>query len=116
MRIYFVHVLLPTHLFLKQKTTAHNLNEATLHEISDDTEEQNETLNYTDEQLQQAIDSLDEHQRICIELFYIHNKRYTVIAELTDYSILQVKSYIQNGKRNLKNYLIHQNERAKSER
>ena len=86
----------------KQKTTEHHLNEATLHEISNAVDEQSETLNYTDEQLQNAINSLDEHQRICIELFYLHNKRYTVIAELTDYSILQVKSYIQNGKRNLK--------------
>ena len=67
-----------------------------------------------DEQLKQAINSLDEHQRICIELFYLHNKRYTAIAELTDYSILQVKSYIQNGKRNLKNYLINNNERARN--
>ena len=98
----------------KQKTTEHNLNETTFYELADEPQEQNETLNYTDEQLQQAINSLDEHQRICIELFYLHNKRYSVIAELTDYSILQVKSYIQNGKRNLKNYLIHKNERAKS--
>ena len=100
----------------KQKTIEHHLDETTLQQISNDADEQNENLNYTDEQLQKAINSLDEHQRICIELFYLHNKRYIAITELTDYSILQVKSYIQNGKRNLKNYLTSHNENTKYKR
>ena len=93
----------------KQKLIINNIPDNEVCDLAD-VDVENEKLNYTDEQLQQAINFLDEHQRICIELFYLHNKRYITIAELTDYSVLQVKSYIQNGKRNLKNYLI--NERA----
>lgn len=95
----------------KQKIVTDNIDDMELYEMSNDDE--NKKLTYTDEQLQHAINTLDEHQRICIELFYLHNKRYTTIAELTDYSILQVKSYIQNGKRNLKNYLINSDARVK---
>jgi RNA polymerase sigma-70 factor (ECF subfamily) len=98
----------------KQKIVTNNIINTETYEISND--EENEKVNYSDEQLQLAINSLDESQRICIELFYLHNKRYTMIAELTDYSILQVKSYLQNGKRNLKNYLIKSDERARNKR
>jgi len=35
-------------------------------------------------------------------MFYLEKKSYRLIAQITGYSILQVKSYIQNGKRNLK--------------
>ncbi|MCZ2222637.1 MAG: sigma-70 family RNA polymerase sigma factor [Chitinophagales bacterium] len=52
--------------------------------------------------LENAIDELNDEQRICITLFYLQKKTYHQIAEITNYSLLQVKSYIQNGKRNLK--------------
>ncbi|MFI5151436.1 MAG: RNA polymerase sigma factor [Bacteroidia bacterium] len=53
-------------------------------------------------ELKQALAELNEGQRQCIELFYINEKSYSEISELTDYSEKEVKSYIQNGKRNLK--------------
>lgn len=60
----------------------------------------------TDEQaydfLEEAINELNEEQRQCVILFYLKKKSYQQIAEKTGYSLLQVKSYIQNGKRNLK--------------
>lgn len=57
------------------------------------------------DKLEEAIKSLNEEQRICIELFYLKQKCYQEITELTDFNIKQVKSYIQNGKRNLKIFL-----------
>lgn len=54
------------------------------------------------QKLEQAIIQLDEHQRICIELFYIKEKSYQEISDQTGYDLNKVKSYIQNGKRNLK--------------
>jgi RNA polymerase sigma-70 factor (ECF subfamily) len=45
---------------------------------------------------------LSEEQRICIELFYLKERSYKEIAELTGHQFNEVKSYIQNGKRNLK--------------
>ena len=52
--------------------------------------------------LETALKVLSEEQRICIDLFYIQKKSYQQISEATGYSGLQVKSHIQNGKRNLK--------------
>lgn len=61
-------------------------------------------------QLEEAIVLLNEEQRICIELFYLQQKCYQEVAESTGYSLKQVKSYIQNGKRNLKIHLSRVNE------
>ncbi len=55
--------------------------------------------------LHEAISQLKEEQKYCIELFYLQKKSYQEVAEVTGFSMKQVKSYIQNGKRNLKNHL-----------
>lgn len=52
--------------------------------------------------LSSAIQRLNPFQKMCIELFYYQNKSYSQIVELTGFSANEVKSYIQNGKRNLK--------------
>lgn len=52
--------------------------------------------------MEQAINLLNNEQKICIDLFYIKNKSYNEICDITGYSNNDVKSYIQNGKRNLK--------------
>lgn len=52
--------------------------------------------------LEEAIKKLKEEQRICIELFYLQEKSYKEVSDLTGLSLLNVKSHIQNGKRNLK--------------
>ncbi len=58
------------------------------------------------ENLDEAIETLNEVQQKCIRLFYLEEKSYEEVADITGYDFKQVKSYIQNGKRNLKNYLI----------
>ncbi len=50
----------------------------------------------------QALEELNAEQKQCVTLFYLQKKSYTEIAGTTGYSMMQVKSYIQNGKRNLK--------------
>jgi len=52
--------------------------------------------------LEMAIETLNEEQRKCIELFYLEQKSYAEVVEITGFSLNNVKSYIQNGKRNLK--------------
>jgi RNA polymerase sigma factor (sigma-70 family) len=52
--------------------------------------------------LENAINDLKDEQKKCIDLFYLKEKSYVEIAEMTGFSINEVKSYIQNGKRNLK--------------
>ncbi len=49
-----------------------------------------------------AIGTLSEEQKQCVTLFYLEKKSYQQIAAVTGFSMMQVKSYIQNGKRNLK--------------
>jgi len=52
--------------------------------------------------MEKAIELLNVDQKRCINLFYLKNKSYVEIMEMTGYSNNDVKSYIQNGKRNLK--------------
>ena len=61
------------------------------------------------QQLEEGITKLNSEQKICVELFYLQNKSYVEVAEITGYELNQVKSYIQNGKRNLKIYLEKKN-------
>ena len=49
-----------------------------------------------------AIEQLNAEQKECVSLFYLQKKSYAEIAEITGFTMLQVKSHIQNGKRNLK--------------
>ena len=53
--------------------------------------------------MEKCMESLPEEQRRSVDLFYLQEKCYKEIAEQTGYDLLKVKSYIQNGKRNLKN-------------
>ena len=54
------------------------------------------------EHMKLSLPKLKEGQRICLELFYLQNKSYQDIANETKYTLNEIKSYIQNGKRNLK--------------
>lgn len=49
-----------------------------------------------------ALDELNPEQKQCVTLFYLQKKSYRQICEETGFSYMQVKSFIQNGKRNLK--------------
>jgi RNA polymerase sigma-70 factor (ECF subfamily) len=52
--------------------------------------------------LEQSIGELNEEQKQCVTLFYLQKKSYQEIATTTGLSLMQVKSHIQNGKRNLR--------------
>ncbi len=52
--------------------------------------------------IESSLDELNEEQKNCVILFYLQKKSYNEIAISTGYSVMQVKSHIQNGKRNLK--------------
>ena len=53
-------------------------------------------------EMQTALKQLSHEQQLCVTLFYLEKKSYTDIASQTGFSMMQVKSNIQNGKRNLK--------------
>jgi RNA polymerase sigma factor (sigma-70 family) len=52
--------------------------------------------------LSEAIQQLNKEQQQCITLFYLEKKSYQSITGITGFTMMQVKSHIQNGKRNLK--------------
>jgi len=56
-----------------------------------------------------AVDTLNREQCMCIRMMYFQDRSYRDIAALTGFTLNQVKSHIQNGKRNLKNYLLSRN-------
>ncbi|MES2332776.1 MAG: sigma-70 family RNA polymerase sigma factor [Bacteroidota bacterium] len=52
--------------------------------------------------LESSLEELNPEQKTCVTLFYLQKKSYQEIVDETGYSLSHVKSYIQNGKRNLK--------------
>ena len=61
----------------------------------DDDKEKEEALNY-------CLGTLPEEQRQCVVHFFFDDFSYADIVEKTGFALNKVKSYIQNGKRNLK--------------
>ncbi|HRD43059.1 MAG TPA: sigma factor-like helix-turn-helix DNA-binding protein, partial [Ferruginibacter sp.] len=57
-------------------------------------------------QLNRALEQLNEEQKLCVTLFYLKKQTYQQIAESSGFTLMQVKSFIQNGKRNLKLQLL----------
>lgn len=52
--------------------------------------------------MEKCLELLNDEQKRCIELFYLREMSYQEVAQSTSLTMNNVKSYIQNGKRNLK--------------
>ncbi|MGF7229741.1 RNA polymerase sigma factor [Arachidicoccus sp.] len=52
--------------------------------------------------LEKCLETLSEEQNKTVRMFYLEEKCYKEVAEQTGFKIEKVRSYIQNGKRNLK--------------
>ena len=101
----WLYMVAKNHCLMKLRTT----NGRVLREITDDAlpaqeSDKSELLEHekTYDLLEEALAELSAEQRQCVTLFYLQKKSYHEIGEQTGYSPMQVKSYIQNGKRNLK--------------
>ena len=62
-------------------------------------EEESAALNY-------CMTTLTDEQQVSIRYFYMEEKSYADIVVLTGFALSKVKSYIQNGKRNLRNCIV----------
>lgn len=71
-------------------------NEFLLHQQVDDEREQDL------KKMEECINKLVEGQQQCVRLFYLEERCYKEIVTVTGFEMNQVKSFIQNGKRNLK--------------
>ena len=63
-----------------------------------DTENREEAM----QALERCMDKLTSAQKESVKLFYLDEKCYKEVADITGFTMNEVKSYIQNGKRNLK--------------
>ncbi|MEM9857495.1 MAG: sigma-70 family RNA polymerase sigma factor [Bacteroidota bacterium] len=72
-------------------------NSLVIHPVHD-----NEEMESDLSKLEECIDRLKAEQKTCVRLFYLEKKTYVEIVEATNFDLKKVKSYIQNGKRNLK--------------
>lgn len=52
--------------------------------------------------MEKCLEQLSEEQKSCVTLFYLQGKCYNEITELTGIEWNKVRSFIQNGRRNLK--------------
>ncbi len=81
----------------KEEITPHLMESELLLHLEDEPElEQNLT------KLEKCIEELAAEQKMCVQLFFLREKCYQDITGLTGFDLGKVKSYIQNGKRNLK--------------
>ena len=70
---------------------------------ADETDKESLLLNEkTYDYMGEALKELNADQQLCVTLFYMEKKSYQQITEQTGYSMMQVKSHIQNGKRNMR--------------
>ena len=83
-------------------------------EDADDLLEQELLLQRRIKLLKQAIGEIKPDQKKCVELFYLKGYSYMEVAQETGFTLKEVKSYIQNGKRNLKLIINNNDERAES--
>jgi len=76
-----------------------------LTEVADTFMENEEEAVYNDETIEKVLElipQLKDNQKVCVEAFYLQSKSYEEISESYGMSFKEVKSHIQNGKRNLK--------------
>jgi len=65
----------------------------------EENEEKNKALDY-------CLTTLPNEQNKCVKKFFMDDLSYADIVKLSGYTLNQVKSYIQNGKRNLKSCML----------
>ena len=102
----WLHVLSRNHCLMALRKSAKNPTVAMednfvengdfVHLDIDDTKETQLTI------MEKCMETLTEEQRKSVDLFYLQERCYKEVADITGYDMLKVKSYIQNGKRNLK--------------
>jgi RNA polymerase sigma factor (sigma-70 family) len=106
-------------MLIRSDSSYHKLKDRIFHNFMSENMELRDQMHplFEDEQefliehLGKALNKLKKEQGNCIRLMYLENKSYREIADITGYSMKEVKSYIQNGKRNLKNYMINLNDK-----
>lgn len=56
--------------------------------------------------LETRMSLLNKAQQLCIRLFYLEGKSYKEVSDISGFTANEVKTHIQNGKRNLKSLFL----------
>ena len=103
----WLYILMRNHCLQQLRDKSYTADEGTLAQLSATENDKEEVLlrEYTLQQMEEALALLNEEQKKTIVLFYLKKYSYEQIIATTGYTFMQVKSFIQNGKRNLKTIL-----------
>ncbi len=71
-------------------------------EDDDDAAEERAIKEILLQKIEKNLKKLKEEHKKCLTLFYLEDKSYKQIVQQTGYTLNEVKSFIQNGKANLK--------------
>jgi RNA polymerase sigma factor (sigma-70 family) len=105
----WLHVLTRNHCLMKLRAMKNR--EGRQVSIEDRPLMENEEMQHHDngfslegrlQDMEKCLETLPEEQKKSVDLFYLQEKSYREVAVITGYEMKKVKSYIQNGKRNLK--------------
>jgi RNA polymerase sigma factor (sigma-70 family) len=104
----WLYILMRNYCLQQLRDKTHNADENALNHLSASVADNDEIKlqEHTLQQMTEALEELNEEQRRTITLFYLKKYSYEQIIEQTGFTFMQVKSYIQNGKRNLKSILL----------
>ncbi len=104
----WLYILMRNHCLQQLRDKTHIADDKALAYIPDkeNDREEEQLLEHTLQQMTEAIELLNEEQKQTIVLFYLKKLSYEQIIAQTGFTFMQVKSYIQNGKRNLKTLLL----------
>ena len=104
----WLYILMRNHCLQQMRDKNYHTDDASLENLSAPETDKDELAwrDNTLQQMEEAIELLNEEQRKTIVLFYLRKYSYEQIIAQTGYTFMQVKSFIQNGKRNLKTILL----------
>jgi RNA polymerase sigma-70 factor (ECF subfamily) len=106
----WLHVLTRNHCLMqlrstKSKTVKHSVDISSIHMENEHLLHHDDNEPRLEEQitkLERCIQKLKSEQKRCVELFFLEQRSYKEIEDQTALPLKKIKSYIQNGKRNLK--------------
>ena len=86
----------------KPEASLENISEKNMEYDGNDHHDNEKPMDENLSKLENCIKKLKVDQKQCVSLFYLEQKSYAEVAEQTSFPLKKVKSFIQNGKRNLK--------------
>ncbi len=104
----WLYILVRNHCLQQLRDKPGSADDSALGQLAVSADEGEELMQheYTLQQMESCIGLLSTEQRTTITMFYLQKQSYEQIISQTGYTFMQVKSFIQNGKRNLKTILL----------